>query len=195
MKVDSFKEIIKKSALSLFKDKGLNNVSTRDLNVKLNISRSHMYHYYSTWEELKLDAIKYMLDQDIVDFLSDDEYSNTLNSSEKIYRFLDYHLPKAPSTHWVLYLEIWPLSARDQSYAELIHSNFIQWHGILESIISQGIDRSDFCKVNTLSAARKILAMIDGYSSVLIVEYTEEKREEFIKEIFHYSIQTVTSNE
>lgn len=53
------------AALQLFREKGFNNVSTRDLTQKLNISRSHIYHYYSNWETLKKSAIKYMFDNDI----------------------------------------------------------------------------------------------------------------------------------
>jgi len=189
MKVDSFKDIIKKTALSLFKEKGLNNVSTRDLNTRLNISRSHMYHYYSNWEELKLDAIKKMLDDDIIDYFSMKKERGIEKIAEELHFFLDYFLPNAPSSHWILYLEIWPLSARDQRYADLIHGNFIQCNEIVEDIITRGTESGEFSSADSHISARKIAAVLDGYSSMIILDYSDEKRALFLEEIFNFSLQ------
>lgn len=191
MKVDSFKDLIKKAALNLFKEKGLNNVSTRDLNARLNISRSHMYHYYSNWDELKLDAIKKMLDDDVNDYLLKLKERKTGTISEELLFFLDYLLPDAPSSHWILYLEIWPLSARDQRYADLIHCNLMQWNETVEDIIMRGTEAGEFTCANSTVAARQIAAVLDGYSSMIILDYSAEKRALFLEEIFNFSLQLV----
>ncbi|MCX3308824.1 TetR/AcrR family transcriptional regulator [Pantoea vagans] len=191
MKVDSFKDIINKAALKLFKEKGLNNVSTRDLNARLNISRSHMYHYYSNWDELKLDTIKKMLDDDVNDYLLKLKERKTGTISEELLFFLDYLLPDAPSSHWILYLEIWPLSARDQRYADLIHANLMQWNDIVEDIITRGIEVGEFTSANSQVSARQIAAVLDGYSSMIILDYSAEKRALFLEEIFNFSLQMV----
>lgn len=191
MKVDSFKDLIKKAALNLFKEKGLNNVSTRDLNARLNISRSHMYHYYSNWDELKLDAIKMMLKDDVNDYLLKLKERKAGTISEELLFFLDYLLPDAPSSHWVLYLEIWPLSARDQRYADLIHANLMQWNDIVEDIITRGIEVGEFTSANSQVSARQIAAVLDGYSSMIILDYSAEKRALFLEEIFKFSLQMV----
>lgn len=191
MKVDSFKDLIKKAALNLFKEKGMNNVSTRDLNARLNISRSHMYHYYSNWDELKLDAIKKMLDDDVNDYFLKFKERKTGTISEELLFFLDYLLPDAPSSHWILYLEIWPLSARDQRYAKLIHANLMQWNEIVEDIITRGIEAGEFTSANSQVAARQIAAVLDGYSSMIILDYSAEKRALFLEEIFKFSLQMV----
>ncbi|WP_442797709.1 TetR/AcrR family transcriptional regulator [Pantoea vagans] len=191
MKVDSFKDLIKKAALNLFKEKGLNNVSTRDLNARLNISRSHMYHYYSNWDELKLDAIKKMLDDDVNDYFLKLKEQKTGPASEELLFFLDYLLPDAPSSHWILYLEIWPLSAREQRYAELIHANLMQWNEIVEDVITRGIQAGEFTSANSQVAARQIAAVLDGYSSMIILNYSDEKRALFLEEIFNFSLQLI----
>jgi len=189
MKVDSFKDIIRKAALNLFKEKGLNNVSTRDLNSRLNISRSHMYHYYGNWEELKLDAIKKMLGDDVNDYFIRKNEEKLKGAPEELLFFLDYLLPDAPSSHWILYLEIWPLSARDQRYADLIHRNLMQWNEIVENIITRGTEAREFTSTNSTVAARQIAAVLDGYSSMIILDYSEEKRALFLAEIFDFSLQ------
>lgn len=191
MKVDSFKDIIRNAALNLFKEKGLNNVSTRDLNTRLNISRSHMYHYYGNWEELKLDAIKKMLDDDVSDYFIRKNEEKLKGAPEELLFFLDYLLPDAPSSQWILYLEIWPLSARDQRYADLIHRNLMQWNVIVEDIITRGTEAGEFTSTNSTVAARQIAAVLDGYSSMIILDYSGEKRALFLAEIFNFSLQLV----
>ncbi|ROS21292.1 TetR/AcrR family transcriptional regulator [Raoultella terrigena] len=183
MKTANFSELIKIAALQLFREKGLSNVSTRDLTQKLNISRSHIYHYYSDWETLKKAAIKYMFDNDIQechDFLSTSE---NMSASDRVRLYIRTLLPDAPSAHWLLYLELWPLAARDADYASLVHNQSLQWITILEDIISFGLKEGEFLSKNASVSARQINALIDGYSSLLILDYSENKRSAFLDEI------------
>ncbi|PLL57294.1 TetR family transcriptional regulator, partial [Klebsiella michiganensis] len=84
MKASNFSELIKIAALQLFREKGFNNVSTRDLTQKLNISRSHIYHYYSNWETLKKSAIKYMFDNDIEECHATFKASESMSPTDRV---------------------------------------------------------------------------------------------------------------
>ncbi|GAB7207540.1 TetR/AcrR family transcriptional regulator [Dickeya oryzae] len=50
------KETILDAAISLFKEKGVTAVKTRDVTDFLGISRSHIYHYFSDWNGLRAAA-------------------------------------------------------------------------------------------------------------------------------------------
>ncbi|MHA0984677.1 TetR/AcrR family transcriptional regulator [Kosakonia cowanii] len=189
MKTPNFSELIKMTALQLFKENGLNKVSTRDLTQKLNISRSHIYHYYRDWESLKIDAIQYMLDKDINDYHSFLQASEVLSATENVLHYIRYLLPDAPSAHWLLYLELWPMAARDNNYAQLVHNQYLRWRNILEEIINLGIKEKSFLTQDASASARKINALIDGYSSMLILEFTAEKRAVYISELSELSFE------
>ncbi len=50
------KDQIIAAALELFRSKGFADVSTRDLAEHAGLSRSHVYHYFSDWKELRREA-------------------------------------------------------------------------------------------------------------------------------------------
>ncbi|MDU2771113.1 TetR/AcrR family transcriptional regulator [Klebsiella grimontii] len=189
MKASNFSELIKIAALQLFREKGFNNVSTRDLTQKLNISRSHIYHYYSNWETLKKSAIKYMFDNDIEECHATFKASESMSPTDRVRLYIKTLLPDAPSAHWLLYLELWPMAARDDDYANLVHNQSLQWINILEEIIGSGINEGEFSSINASVSARQINALIDGYSSLLILDYSKEKRTDFLNEIYEISFK------
>ena len=189
MKASNFSELIKIAALQLFREKGFNNVSTRDLTQKLNISRSHIYHYYSNWEALKKSAIKYMFDNDIEECHATFNASESMSPTDRVRLYIKTLLPDAPSAHWLLYLELWPMAARDGDYANLVHNQSLQWINILEEIIDSGINEGEFSSINASVSARQINALIDGYSSMLILDYSKEKRTAFLNEIYEISFK------
>lgn len=189
MKASNFSELIKIAALQLFREKGFNNVSTRDLTQKLNISRSHIYHYYSNWETLKKSVIKYMFDNDIEECHATFKASESMSPTDRVRLYIKTLLPDAPSAHWLLYLELWPMAARDDDYANLVHNQSLQWINILEEIIGSGINEGEFSSINASVSARQINALIDGYSSLLILDYSKEKRTTFLNEIYEISFK------
>ena len=183
LKTANFSELIKIAALQLFREKGFSNVSTRDLTQKMNISRSHIYHYYRDWETLKKSTIQYMFENDIQECHEFLNASEKMSASERVNLYIRTLLPDAPSAHWLLYLELWPMAARDADYAKLVHDHSLQWITILEGIISVGMQEGEFLAENAATSARQINTLIDGYSSLLILDYSEDRRSIFLNEI------------
>ncbi|HGV3456490.1 TPA: TetR/AcrR family transcriptional regulator, partial [Klebsiella michiganensis] len=65
----------------------------------------------------------------------------------------------------------------------------LQWIYILEEIIDSGINEGEFSSINASVSARQINALIDGYSSMLILDYSKEKRTAFLNEIYEISFK------
>lgn len=180
------KETVKKNiilaALQLFRERGFNNVSTRDLTNTLGISRSHMYHYFKNWDALRLDSIAFMLDEDVAAFSVESEKRDDSQHDAFFRALVDYLLPDGPASHWLIYLELWPLAARDTQYEQLLLSSTQTW----TAIIRQGLSGQAFGHLSEAGkdeVARNLHALIDGYSSALILNYSADKRTHFFLEI------------
>ena len=191
MKNDSFIGIIRDAVYKLFLEKGINNVSTRDVTRKLNISRSHIYHYYSDWNSLKIDVLENLLDKDINEYMHVVGNENFATSVDEIIHYIDYLIPNKPSLQWIIYLELWPLSARENEYRNIMKRHLIRWMEIIENIIHRGMECGEFIVLDKSIAARQISSIIDGYSSMLILDYSVEKRSDFLTEIFDLSFRIV----
>jgi len=191
LKNDSFIGIIRDAVYKLFLEKGINNVSTRDVTRKLNISRSHIYHYYSDWNSLKIDVLENLLDKDINEYMHVVGNENFATSVDEIIHYIDYLIPNKPSLQWIIYLELWPLSARENEYRNIMKRHLIRWMEIIENIIHRGMECGEFIVLDKSIAARQISSIIDGYSSMLILDYSVEKRSDFLTEIFDLSFRIV----
>ena len=53
------------AALELFREKGFADVSTRDLAEHAGLSRSHIYHYFGDWNELRREAFVHFADEQL----------------------------------------------------------------------------------------------------------------------------------
>ncbi|VTP68424.1 transcriptional repressor BetI [Leclercia adecarboxylata] len=61
---EALKVRILDGAIALFLEKGIANVTTRELTESLGISRSHIYHYFSNWQALCIAALeRFMRDE------------------------------------------------------------------------------------------------------------------------------------
>ncbi len=54
MPAENLRTKILDGAIALFIDKGIDNVTTRELTEHVGISRSHIYHYFRDWRSLRL---------------------------------------------------------------------------------------------------------------------------------------------
>ncbi|MEB5970484.1 TetR/AcrR family transcriptional regulator [Pantoea dispersa] len=182
MKKETVKKNIILAALQLFRERGFNNVSTRDLTNTLGLSRSHIYHYFKNWDALKLDSLGFMLDEDVAAFSVVSEQIDDSQHDAYFRALVNYLLPDGPASHWLIYLELWPLAARDQQYEQLLLSSTERWTGI----VRQGLSGQAFghlSEANKDEVARNLHALIDGYSSALILNYSADKRTHFFLEI------------
>ncbi len=130
-----------------------------------------------------------MFDNDIEECHATFKASESMSPTDRVRLYIKTLLPDAPSAHWLLYLELWPMAARDDDYANLVHNQSLQWINILEEIIGSGINEGEFSSINASVSARQINALIDGYSSLLILDYSKEKRTAFLNEIYEISFK------
>ncbi len=130
-----------------------------------------------------------MFDNDIEECHATFKASESMSPTDRVRLYIKTLLPDAPSAHWLLYLELWPMAARDDDCANLVHNQSLQWINILEEIIGSGINEGEFSSINASVSARQINALIDGYSSLLILDYSKEKRTDFLNEIYEISFK------
>lgn len=64
-----------------------------------------------------------MFDNDIEECHATFNASESMSPTDRVRLYIKTLLPDAPSAHWLLYLELWPMAARDDDYANLVHNH------------------------------------------------------------------------
>lgn len=170
-------------AAALFKEKGIEKVTTRELTERLLISRSHIYYYFSDWQTLCIEALRRFMQQDLDQFIAD---TDNLPPAKKLSVLIENYLPGTPGTPdavWQLYGSLWQLAGQEAIYAELVDTFIQKWGDFNAAVINEGIAEGAFRQVNTVRVVRQLSAMLNGYADHLIIYPSEEKYREAVDDV------------
>jgi AcrR family transcriptional regulator len=154
------------SAIDLFRQKGFASVSTRDLADHAGLSRSHIYHYFNDWEQLRREAFEAFTKDQL-----DEAESGALGVSpiDALSTFLQDCLPSSPDEPWALWLDAWDEALHDAELAELYLGVNGRFHAILEGIIRRGVEEGVFRCAAPERASRQLFALVMGQSNDLLL--------------------------
>ncbi|NMY94412.1 TetR/AcrR family transcriptional regulator [Pseudomonas proteolytica] len=174
------KDQIITAALELFRSKGFADVSTRDLAEHAGLSRSHVYHYFSDWKELRREAfVRFATDQL-------DEVRAPLALApplEALLGFLRACLPSSADADWALWLDAWDEALYDPQMAQAYLSINAQWQAMLAEVIERGVAAQVFRCDSSTRAARQIFALAMGYADDLMLNPSTESAESALGEV------------
>ena len=174
------KDQIIAAALELFHSKGFADVSTRDLADHAGLSRSHIYHYFSDWKELRREAFLSFANEQL------DEVRGSLGDApplQALQAFLRYCLPDSADDGWALWLDAWDEAMHDSAMAETYLAVNAQWQALLGRIIEAGVQAQVFHCASSARAARQIFAQTMGYGDDLLLQPSAEAAEAALDEV------------
>ena len=161
------KDQIIAAALELFRSKGFADVSTRDLAEHAGLSRSHVYHYFSDWNELRREAFVRFADEQLETARQSLAGAAPL---EALQGFLRDCLPDSADAGWALWLDAWDEAMHDAPMAEAYLKINGEWQAMLAHIIEQGVADQVFRCQNAERAARQLFAQTMGYADDLLLQ-------------------------
>lgn len=168
------------AALELFRSKGFADVSTRDLAEHAGLSRSHIYHYFSDWNELRREAFVRFADEQLEDVRA---RLTGMPPIEALSGFIRECLPASKDAGWALWLDAWDEAMHDAELARAYLSEIDCWQGMLREIIELGVTAKVFRCTSPERAARQIFALAMGYADDLLLEPSVEAVEIALDEV------------
>jgi AcrR family transcriptional regulator len=161
------KERIFEAALALFKERGLANVSTRDVSIASRLSRSHLYHYFADWSALRGEVFAKLAASEMAQM---SQAVDTLPPADALAVFVTALLPAEADSSWSLWLDAWDEALRDAEFAQVYVSSMHGWEAVLAKIMSRGVEKRVFKCDDTQRAAKQLFAAINGYASNLLLD-------------------------
>ncbi|MHC8329691.1 TetR/AcrR family transcriptional regulator [Pseudomonas sp. LB1P83] len=174
------KDQIIAAALELFRSKGFADVSTRDLAEHAGLSRSHVYHYFTDWKELRREAFIRFANEQL------EEVRAPLTGVAPLMAlqgFLKDCLPASAEDGWALWLDAWDEAMHDAELAAAYLAVNTQWQAMLAQIIEQGVVTEVFRCASPERAARQIFAQAMGYADDLLLQPSAEAAEAALDEV------------
>ncbi|MGX7005015.1 TetR/AcrR family transcriptional regulator [Caballeronia sp. KNU42] len=168
------------AALELFREKGFADVSTRDLAEHAGLSRSHIYHYFGDWNELRREAFVHFADEQL-----EEACARLIDKPpvDALLGFIRECLPESKSDGWGLWLDAWDEAMHDAELAQAYLSEISRWQGLLRGIIEKGVEAQVFRCASPERAARQIFALAMGYADDLLLQPSIEAFEAALGEV------------
>ena len=174
------KDQIIAAALELFRSKGFADVSTRDLAEHAGLSRSHVYHYFSDWNELRREAFVRFANEQL------DEVREPLADAPPLEAFVGFLrdcLPSTADAGWALWLDAWDEAMHDAQMAQAYLVINAQWQSMLAEVIERGVADGVFRCESSQRAARQIFALAMGYADDLMLKPSAESAEAVLQDV------------
>ena len=165
------KDQIIAAALELFRSKGFADVSTRDLAEHAGLSRSHIYHYFADWKQLRREAFVRFAEEQLAEVCTPLLH---LPPQEALLGFVTACLPATADDGWALWLDAWDEAMHDADLATAYLSVNAQWNAMLGEIIERGVAAQVFACAAPARAARQLFALVMGYGDDLLLQPSGE---------------------
>jgi AcrR family transcriptional regulator len=168
------------AALELFRIKGFAAVSTRDLADHAGLSRSHVYHYFADWDQLRREAFLAFSREQLAQVSAPVRDAPPLQALEG---FLQGCLPSGPDDDWTLWLDAWDEALRDPELARIYLDADAQWRAMLAAVIRRGVAAGDFRCPAPDRAARQLFSLVMGQANDLLLQPSEQTAERALDEV------------
>ncbi|WP_339527698.1 TetR/AcrR family transcriptional regulator [Pseudomonas mucidolens] len=174
------KDQIVAAALELFRSKGFADVSTRDLADHAGLSRSHVYHYFSDWKELRREAFVCFANEQLDAVRAPLADASPLDA---LLGFLRDCLPRTADAGWALWLDAWDEAMHDPELAQAYLRINAQWPAMLTEVIERGVTAGVFRCDSPERVARQLFALAMGYADDLMLKPSTEAAEAALDEV------------
>ena len=159
--------------MHLFRANGLANVSTRDISAHAGISRSHIYHYFADWNELRREAFARFANEQLEQVKV---AVQPLAPDEALAFFLSDCLPATDDDSWVLWLDAWDEAMHDAKLSATYLAVNQQWQDLLAGIVQRGVDAGTYQCASPTRVARQLFALAMGYANDLMLLRSDDER-------------------
>ena len=169
----------------LFIEKGIQNVTTRELTECLGISRSHIYHYFDNWQMLCLEAVTVFVLNDLHQVRAS---LTPITAKEKLDIVIHNYIPDSTDVVWQIYSDLWHQAAHSEAWAKLALTMLQRSESLLGEVITAGISEGIFNTAPPLPGrvTRQLSALLNGYADKLIVSLSPLDRQIAFDDINHF---------
>ena len=150
------------AAITCFSEKGYYEASMDEIAKAANLSKGSLYWHFKSKRDLFQSLVERWL-QEFTDSLGT-TLENAATAGEKLRMMIDAVKSNAAAQPELAraQLEFYALAVRDEEFKAWLQENYAADRQFLESLLRQGIEDGEFREVPVDSAARMIMAYLDG---------------------------------
>jgi AcrR family transcriptional regulator len=178
MAPDQRREAIVAAALDVAIRKGLASTTVRDVAAEMGTSSGLIHHYFDSMDEVLAAAFERVAEQDLG--LSARLMAEATSPVEALRVFFRTYTPADKDWAFQLWLDAWAEAARRPAVQVTSRRLNLEWQGLLERTIAEGVATGTFTCPDPGGAAWRILSLLDGLALQVVAHGTTISRAEVV---------------
>lgn len=160
-------------------ERGLAGTRVADIAVHAGMSPGHVMYYFSTREEILVEALRWANERFLEEALADAEALPTVH--ERLLRLVDLAMPSDPAeephSQWLLWLDVWARSPRNPIVDANRRDLESRWIATYADLAEQGIAAGEFRSVDAQDFAVRFAVLMDGLGKAVVLADSWMSRE------------------
>jgi AcrR family transcriptional regulator len=152
------------TAAEVLRERGLADTRIADVAERAGMSAGHVMYYFSSKDELLLEAVRAAEDRFYDEVVED--LASIASARERLLRLIDLWSPSGDARHapaaWVLWPDLWARSLREPALAAFRESADRRWVGFVAGIVRDGRRSGEFEATDATRFAQQLAAFMDG---------------------------------
>jgi AcrR family transcriptional regulator len=160
-------------------ERGLADTRVADIAVHAGMSPGHVMYYFSTREEILVEALRWANERFLEEALAEAALLPTVH--ERLLRLVDLAMPSDPAeephSQWLLWLDVWARSPRNAVVDANRRDLESRWVTTYADLVEQGIAAGEFRAVDAQDFAVRFAVLMDGLGKAVVLADTWMSRE------------------
>lgn len=153
-----------RAAAEAIAERGFAETRIADIADRAGMSPGHVMYYFSSKEELLLEALRFSEDTRFYDGLAA-ELDRAPGAAGRLARFIELSIPGgAGDEQWTLWLELWTRAVHDPSIVARLEQRDARWTDALAAILREGIADGSFAPVEVEACVEELSMLLTGYA-------------------------------
>lgn len=172
------REAIVAATVDVARRKGLASTTVRDVAGEMGTSSGLIHHYFTSMDEVLAAAFEVVASQDLG--LSARLMAEASSPVDALRVFFRTYTPSDKDWAFQLWLDAWAEAARRPAVQATSRRLNLEWQGLLERTITDGVRSGAFDSADPGSAAWRILSLLDGLALQVVAHGTTISREDVV---------------
>ena len=162
------REAILSAACDVIADEGFEKIRMRMVADRAGVSTAALHYHFDTREKLFAEAMRHSFEHTGRDVYEARSGGDT--ATNRLARIISASLPTTESLRreWAMYQELWCRATRDPESRALAIELYRAQQGWIEETLADGIATGEFIQCDTVSHARLISSLCDGFGVQLM---------------------------
>lgn len=170
---------------------GLADLTMAGLARRLGTSGGHILYYFGSKDQVLVETLRWS--EERLTPRRTELVTRSSPAADRVAEYIDLYLPTgAADPRWILWVDVWSRTLAVPALRETQAELDGYWHEDLVRLVDDGMRSGEFARVDADAFSVRLRAMLDGFSTQIVIGVPGVDRATFATHAMDYTRQTLS---